>query len=137
MFKFSPNLTFWWPVKVIEPHPDEPGKLVEHEFEAKFETVPPEEGKAWLKARNALVAKITPDLSEAEIEALQSELDEHDLKRVKNVLRDWRNVSDADGKVIPFNDTTFRLLYDHIRVRNGIVRAYLDALSEDKARLGN
>ncbi|WP_435656050.1 hypothetical protein [Brucella pituitosa] len=137
MFKFTPNLNFTWPVKVIEPDQLNPGKFIEHEFEALFEMLPPDESKKSAKERLAIAAKITPELTDAEVDAIQTELDNHDLKSVKRVLRGWNGVNDADDKPIPFNDTTFRMLYEYRHIRNGFVRAYMDALSEDKARVGN
>ncbi len=137
MFKFSTNITFWWPVKVIEPNPNEAGKFIEHEFKAKFEMLPPDEGKTSAKARQAIVSKITPDLSDDEVEAIQSELDEHDLNLLLRTLRGWDNIHDADGKPISFSEANFRLIYAYRHIRNAFVRAYIDALSEDKARLGN
>lgn len=137
MFKFSPKLTFSWPVKVIEPHPDQPGKLVEHEFIGTFEVLSPEESEASALARRAIVAKISAELGDAELEVIQRELDEHDLTTLKRVLRGWEGIVDDKGAVIPFNETTFRTLYPHRRIRNAFTRAYMDGLSEDKARLGN
>ncbi|WP_043062097.1 hypothetical protein [Brucella anthropi] len=137
MFKFTPNLTFWWPVKVIEPNPDAPGKFVEHEFKAQFEMLPPDDAKSAAKERAAIVAKIVPDLSDEQTEAIQSELDEHDRKQVQRVLRNWEGVVDEDNVSIPFNERNFCLVYGYRHIRNAFVRAYMDALSEDKARLGN
>lgn len=137
MFKFTPNLTFTWPVKIIEPDPANPGQFAEHEFKALFEMLPPDEAKTNAKERLAIAAKINPELTDADVEAIQTELDDHDLKSVQRVLRGWDDVNDADDKPIPFNDTTFRMLYAYRHIRNGFVRAYMDALSEDKARLGN
>lgn len=137
MFKFTPNLTFWWPVKVIEPNPDKPGELTEHEFQAQFEMLPPDEAKASAKKRQAIAAKISPDLNDSQIEDIQTELDEHDRSGVLRVLRGWDKLADAEGKPIPFNPTTFEMVYAYRHVRNALVRAYIEALSEDKARLGN
>lgn len=137
MFVFSENPTFWWPVKVVEPHPETPGTFVEREFEAQFVMLDPVQARASLKARSAIIARITADLTEAEADELQDQLDLHDRGMTLKVLKNWRGIEDATGKAIPFNDATFAEIYKHRRVRNGLVAAYLDAVSEDKARLGN
>lgn len=137
MFVFSENPTFWWPCKVVEPDPSNPGQLVEQEFEALFEMLDPDDEKAARKARNAIIAKITPELSEAEMEKVQDELDLHDRTTTLRALKDWRGVVDANNQPIPFNGVTFPAIYKHRRVRNALIAGYMDATTGDKARLGN
>lgn len=137
MFKFSEKLNFKWPVKVIEPHPDIPGELIEHEFIALFEVMPPEESDAMTAARRKIEKKVTPDMTEAQLDKVQKELDEHDLKTLKRVLRGWEGLIDANDDPMPFTEKTFRALYPHRRIRNALTRSYIEALSEDRARLGN
>ena len=137
MFLFSEKLTFWWPVKVIEPNPDVVGEKIERVFEVEFELLDPDEQKAEAKARNAIVSRITPELSDSEIEAIQANLDAHDLKVSRRAVKNWRGVTDTTGTALAFSPATFERLYRHHRIRNALVRAYLDATNDDKARLGN
>lgn len=137
MFKVVPNLTFWWPVKVLEPDPDKPGKLAEATFEAEFKLLDRAEAKASAEARRQIMARFSPDLDEAALKALADELDAHDKAAVRRVLVNWREVVDGKGNPIPFEDQSFAALYDMDRVRAAFNRAYAEAISEDKARLGN
>lgn len=137
MFVFNPSPEFWWPVKVIEPDPDNPGKMIEREFEALFEMLGPDETEVIAKNRKEIVAKLTVDLSPEEIEAIQEELEEHDREATHRVLKGWRGIEEAPGRPMPFDDVNFRYVYKHRRIRNALVAAYLDATNDDKARLGN
>ena len=137
MFKVVPNLTFWWPVKVLEPDPDKPGKLIEQAFEAEFKLLERSEAKASAEARRQIMARVSPDLDEETLKAIADELEAHDKAAVRRVLVDWREVVDGKGNPIPFDDQTFAALYNMDRVRAAFNRAYAEAISEDKARLGN
>jgi hypothetical protein len=137
MFKVVPNLTFWWPVKVLEPDPEQPGKLIEQEFQAEFKLLDRNEAKASAEARRQIMARVSPDLDEAALKAVADELEAHDKRAVRQVLVDWRNVVDSKGQPIPFEDQSFAALYNMDRVRAALNRAYAEAISEDKARLGN
>ncbi len=137
MFKLSREITFPWPVKVIEPDPSKAGRLIEHVFEATFAIVDPEISRARGDERKAILARMLDDTPIDELKAIQEELDEHDFSTLKTYLRGWSKIADDDGRPIPFNDDTLREVYAHARVKNALVRAYQEALSEDKARLGN
>ncbi|WP_026784213.1 phage tail assembly chaperone [Pleomorphomonas koreensis] len=137
MFKVVSNLTFWWPVKVLEPDPDRPGKLQEQEFEAEFRLIDRAETKASAEARRQIMARVSPDLDEATLKAVADELEAHDKAAVRRVLVGWRNVVDDKGNPIAFDEKTFAALYDMDRVRAAFNRAYGEAIAEDKARLGN
>lgn len=137
MFLFSEKLTFWWPVKVLEPDPDNAGTKVEGEFEALFELMDPDAQKAAAGERLAILKQITPDLSEEKLDALQKQLDAHDLTTMRQALKGWRGLGKSATEELPFNDATFKRVYRHSRYRNALTRAYLDATNDDKARLGN
>ncbi len=136
MFVFSQNLTFWWPVKPIEPDPDQPGKLIEREFEAQFELPTPDEAEADRKNRAKLLeALLKQDISDDEYQKAQDDLRTFDdalaLRRIKN----WRNIVDQHGEPLPFS--LFPKIFAYAHVKAAIDRAYGEAISEDKARLGN
>ena len=137
MFIFSEKLTFWWPVKVLEPSPDDPGTKVEGEFEAMFELMSPEDQKTAAHERMAILKEITPDLSEYEIDALQKKLDAHNLKTISKVLKNWRGLGISPTEELPFSEAALKRVYGHARYRNALTRAYLEATDDDKARLGN
>lgn len=137
MFKLSSELTFPWPVKVIEPDPKKAGKLIEHEFIAIFAILDPERIEASLAARRAVLAKMHPEATLEELKELDEELKLHDRTALFDILRDWSDLLDDDGKPIRFTQAMFNEVIKHKRVRNGLIRAYEEAISEDKARLGN
>lgn len=137
MFKLSHEVIFSWPVKVIEPDPSKAGRLLEHVFEATFAIVAPETNRARDDERKAILARMVGDTPIDELKAIEKELDEHDFSTLKTYLRGWSKIADDDGRPIPFNDDTLREVYAHARVKNALIRAYQEALSEDKARLGN
>lgn len=137
MFKVVANLLFWWPVKVLEPDPDKPGKLVEKTFEAQLQLIDEDEAKTSAEVRRKILAKLTPDLGEDELKVLNEELEAHDKLALRRVLVGWRDIEDADGRPLAFSEEAFSALYKIRRVRAALNRAYLEAISEDKARLGN
>lgn len=137
MFVFSEKLTFWWPVKVLEPDQTTAGEKIEGEFEALFELMDPDEQKRAATERLAILKQITPDLSESEIDALQKKLDAHDLKTLRTVLKGWRGLGISETEELLFSEAAFKRVYRHVRYRNAITRAYLEATNDEKARLGN
>ncbi|MGD9476147.1 hypothetical protein [Shinella sp. G-2] len=137
-FKFTPELTFSWPVKVIEPDPNNAGKKLEHVFTARFATMDPDEAKAADAERAAILRPMKPDMKAKEARAMQEQLDLHDRVALRRVLRGWdEDLQDADGKPIPFNDETFALIFRFPHIRHALVRAYGEAISDDGGRLGN
>jgi hypothetical protein len=137
MFKLSSELTFPWPVKVIEPDPKHAGKLIEHEFQVIFAIIDPDDAKKSAEERRTILAKMKPETELGELKVIQAELSAHDEKALRAVVRGWENIIDDDGKPIKFTDVTFRAAYAHERVKVALIRAYEEAISQDKARLGN
>ncbi|SEH22528.1 hypothetical protein [Rhizobium sp. NFR12] len=137
MFKLSSELTFPWPVKVIEPNPGSPGELIEREFEVIFAILDPEVGRKRTAERRAILAKMTPGMELDELKVIQEEIHAHDQTALQEVIRGWSSIVGDDDKPIAFTDVTFRAVTAHERVRIGLVRAYEEAISQDKARLGN
>lgn len=136
MFVFSKNLTFWWPVKPIEPDPDRPGKLIEYEFEAQFELPTPDEAEADRKDRIKLIEALTKkDLEEEAYQRAEEALRAFDEALVLRRIKNWRNIQGKDGKDLPFS--LFPKVFTHPHIKAAFDRAYGEAISEDKARLGN
>ncbi|CUX57364.1 MULTISPECIES: hypothetical protein [Agrobacterium] len=136
-FKLSQELTFPWPVKVIEPNPHIPGELLEQEFIAQFALIAPERAKARDAERLAILEQVTPETEGEELRKINEALHAHDLQALTDVLRGWDGILDDDDNAIPFNPETVEIVLAHTRVKNALLRAYRESISEDKARLGN
>lgn len=155
-FKLSTELVFPWPVTVLEPSHDEPGKLEEKTFTGVFALVSPEKAKARDDARkeigrqiSALQGRIATARAEGdeataldgvfeEITALEEKLSDHDTLAARDVFRGWKDdLLDENGQPMPVNAESIDWVFSHTRVRSGLVRAYREAISEDKARLKN
>ncbi|MCJ2874787.1 hypothetical protein JUM41_11125 [Rhizobium pusense] len=136
-FKLSSELTFKWPVKVLEPDQGTPGKLIEREFTAHFAIIDPEQSKETDKQRVALFEQIKPDMDVKDLWDVQALIDAHDFNALSQVMRGWHGIVDDGDEPIPFNSDNLKMVYAHDRVKNALRRAYQEAISEDKARLGN
>ncbi|MGK9039225.1 phage tail assembly chaperone [Rhizobium sp. SA279] len=136
-FKLSQELTFKWPVKVLEPDQGTPGKLIEREFTAHFAIIDPALAKEADKQRLALFEQIKPEMNAKELADVQALIDAHDFHSLSQVLRGWDGIVGDDDLPIPFREDNFKMVYAHDRVKHALNRAYREALSEDKARLGN
>ncbi len=148
MFKLVSNLTCWWPVKVMEPDPDKPGKYIERQFEAEFIVLDREESqriddlraellKAFEKAVERTEDGKAPADVEAKLKAAQAELDAYDINAFRRVLKNWRGISDDGDQPFRFTEENFAIAMRHERIRVGLNRAYQEAISQDRARLGN
>jgi dTDP-4-dehydrorhamnose 3,5-epimerase-like enzyme len=136
-FKLSSELTFKWPIKVLEPDQSTPGKLVERVFMGHFAIIEPALAKETDAKRRAILEQITEKTEAKDLKDIQALLEAHDFSALKDVLRGWHDLLDEDDKPIPFNSETLKMVYAHQRVKNAFNRAYQEAVSEDKARLGN
>lgn len=138
MFILAPSYVFPWPVNVLEPDQDNPGKLVEHTFTARFELISRDEAIATDRKRTEIVLKMAGVDDPDALFKIREELDAHDRVAMLRVLRGWEDdLCDENRKPIPFNDATVSAVLNHGRVHAAFNRAYQDAISEDKARLGN
>ncbi|MGO6954162.1 hypothetical protein ACC740_05520 [Rhizobium ruizarguesonis] len=137
MFKLVHNLTVWWPVNVIEPDPDKPGSYVEHTFDVELEILDRDYATNRDKMRGELLKSAEKDPSEENLKHVQAELEEFDTASFTRVIKNWRGVVDEKEKVIAFTNETFAAALKLERIRIGLNRAYQEAISQDKARLGN
>lgn len=137
MFKLSSELTFRWPIKPIEPDPESPGMLIERKFIGIFKTIAPKKAKASDKARREILKRATADATVETLTQANADLSAHDLAAVRDVLIGWEEIVGDDDNPLPFNDETFAAVYAHDHVRAAIVKAYAEAISQDKARLKN
>ncbi|MCK3776471.1 phage tail assembly chaperone [Ensifer sesbaniae] len=138
MFKLSPNLTFKWPVKVLEPSPNDPGKLVEYEFGAVLKLVDRDQAAENDRKRQDILARAAKERDPGKLRAIDEELREHARATTAEVVVGWdERLCDENGKPIPFSEANLRAILNYRRVEEAFARAYQEAISEDKARLGN
>lgn len=137
MFKLVPNLTCWWPVKVSEPDPNKPGKFIEHTFEAELQILDRDESQKADEQRRAMLKQAADDPSDENLAKVEKLLEAHDQMAFRRVLRNWRGLIDENDQPIPFTDETFVAVMKHDRVRRALNVAYQEAITGDKARLGN
>ncbi|BCH63210.1 hypothetical protein RvVAT039_04260 [Agrobacterium vitis] len=145
MFKIVPTLTAWWPVSVLEPDNDNPGKLKEFTFEAEFVI----RGKEQMKPHDDKRAELLKQLPTAEefaanyqaasekAEATKALIEAHDRNMFHLMITNWRGVFDADDQALSFSADNLNMALGFDRIRVGLNRAYEEAVSNDKARLGN
>lgn len=145
MFKIVPQLTAWWPVTVLEPDNDNPGTLKEFTFEAEFVIRGRDEMKPYHQEKNGLMRQLpTGDdilkdraAAEAKADKVAAKLEAHDLKMFHLMVKNWRGVFDEKDNPLPFTAETFNLALNQERIRAGLNKAYDEATSNDKARVGN
>ncbi|MBW8283525.1 MAG: hypothetical protein K0M55_07980, partial [Rhizobium sp.] len=85
MFKLVDSLTAWWPVKVLQPDPDKPGKMKEFDFEIEFEIIDRDETKRMDEQRAELIKQAEADPSEATLRRVQDALEEVNLASFRRV----------------------------------------------------
>lgn len=139
MFVFSDTLTFPWPVKVLEPDQNNPGKLIEYEFTGIFNLIDRDTAKANDQARTEILGRSYTETDAQKLRTILDELEAHDKVTVLQAVAGWddRLVDGKTKKPIPYSEKTARMLLKHSRVQAAFMRAYAEAISEDKARLGN
>ncbi|MDQ0454656.1 hypothetical protein [Rhizobium paknamense] len=145
MFKLVPTLTAWWPVSVLEPDNDNPGTLKEATFEVelvirgKDELKPYDDQRADLINRLPSAEDYATDLRAASDAAtrVRAEIEDHDRRMFHLMVSNWRGVVDADDQPLPFSPDTLDMALGFDRIRVALNRAYEEAVSNDKARLGN
>lgn len=122
-FKLVETHIYWWPVEVKLPDPEKSGKVLTQSFEAQFEALPIDEAKA-------LDRELQKMKSAGEVEA-------HQAKLLKRVVKNWRGVEADNGGDEPFTEAAFDQALRFAWFRAGCYQAYAGSLSGDEARLGN
>jgi len=145
MFKLVPVLTAWWPVSVLQPDTDNPGKLKEETFEVELAIRSKDELKAYDDKRADLVKQMpTADEFAADVKAasekavaIRKQIEDHDQGMFHLMVTNWRGILDVNDQPLPFTADNLDMALGFDRIRVGLNRAYDEAVSNDKARLGN
>ncbi|WCK69928.1 hypothetical protein G6L96_009000 [Agrobacterium tumefaciens] len=122
-FVLADTYSYWWPVIIRAPHPDEPGKILERTLKVQFEPQPREDAIA---AQEIYVTLKT-----------QRERDAHEAQQLKAVCKNWDDVVDADGGAVAFTPDNIAKALEIGWFRSGVYRAYTESLNGEEARLGN
>jgi len=122
-FVLAETYSYWWPVIIRAPHPDEPGKILERTLKVQFEPQPREEAIAAQEKYNTLET--------------QRERDAHEVEQLMKVCKNWDDVVDADGGAVAFTPDNAAKALNIGWFRTGVYRAYSESLSGEEARLGN
>lgn len=137
MFVLRKTLTTWWPVKVYEPDPENPGTFAEQEFEIELEILDDDAVKAHREARAAIFEAATADTSESGLAQTQEKLEDLDRNHFLRTCRNWRQVVDDSQAPVIFSEQIFLQALKRPHVREAIVHAYNEAIDTGKARLKN
>lgn len=118
-FKLTETDTYWWPVKVMVPDPDNAGQFQEQELEILLEAEDQDTALNNMEAYSALTTA--------------RDQVEHERERLLTVCKNWRGL---DGDV-PFSKEVFLQALGKTWFRRAVFGAYSDSLSGEAARLGN
>jgi hypothetical protein len=123
MFKLAQESRFKWPVTVRMPSPVEAGKVEEQTFIGLFRALPRNEA---LKLTEEMRAAETTEAI-ARAEAVQ----------IAAILEGWEDVVDGDGAPTSFSAEALSAACEWPWFRDGLTRAYAEAMNGGAARLGN
>ena len=122
-FKLSKTYEYWWPVTVSAPDPKRPGKFIDQKLEVLFEPLPQDEALAALEEVTALTTS--------------REINDHGVRSMLRVVKDWRGVDGEDGQPVPFSTEMLELALQHAWFRTAIQAALRDSQNGEVPRRGN
>jgi len=145
MFKLVKDLTVWWPVSVLTPDEDNPGVLKEETFEAQLLIRSRDERKTYQQQRDALVEQLPKSddylkdfaAATAKAKEIGAEIDAYDRSMFHLIIQNWRGIVGDNDEAIAFSPAMLDMALDRDGVIVGINEAFQQAISSDKARLGN
>ncbi|MFN3313284.1 MAG: hypothetical protein ACK46Q_07440 [Hyphomonas sp.] len=122
-FKLSKTHRYWWPVKVRMPSPDVAGEFVEMELRLQFEPMPRDEALAEQDqlSRNSQVRDMAV----------------HEEAQFIRVIKNWDDVIDDDGEIVPFSPDKLRIALQQSWFRASVSKALAESMHGEAARLGN
>ncbi|MFN3319934.1 MAG: hypothetical protein ACK43M_14390 [Allorhizobium sp.] len=136
MFKVKKNLTCWWPVTVKEPDPEKPGEILESAFEVEFSIPGRAERKKLADEREALLAALRDTDDAEKATDIGRQLEAFGEHRYREAILNWRGIEGDEGP-FEYSLPNLDLLLDSDYVRRALDAAYTEAVTLDKARLGN
>ncbi len=123
MFKLTQESRFKWPVTIVLPSASEVGDVEKQTFIGLFRALPRTEA-----------LKLTEEMGAAETSEAVARAE---ARQIAAVLEGWEDVVDADGAPTAFSADALAAACEWPWFRDGITRAYADAMSGGAARLGN
>jgi len=124
MFKVDLSATYLWPVKVRVPG-EKKGKFETFSFFAEFKRVDQDRIKQMLQELRA-----QGDAPEGSVELT-------DRRLLDEVLVGWKDVTDASGKPLEFNDETLDAVLAVGGMEGAFVASWFDAINGSGAILKN
>ncbi|ESY42036.1 hypothetical protein X747_14750 [Mesorhizobium sp. LNJC384A00] len=115
-FHLPQSYKYWWPVDVMLPDADKPGKVAKQSFEMQFASISADEGTAMLAAIQALPIE-------------QQAAHQHD--ELKAVCVDWRGVIGEDGEPVAFTNEALALALQFSWFSRGVYKAYGRSLAPE------
>ena len=122
-FKLAETYRYWWPVTVMVPDPANPGKFLKQELKVELEPLPTDE----LMAAQELSSSL----------ATMREVTDHGIQQIQRVVKNWSDVVDPDGEIVPFTPEKLEMALQHAWFRAGIQRALVASQNGEAPRLGN
>jgi len=121
MFRIASEHYFWWPVTVRRPDEDQPGKMTEETFTARFK---------------ALGAERADELDAAATAAGLSIFARVKIT-IKEVLVGWKDIVDDGRAEMPFSAEALNAAVQLPWFRDGVTKAYGEAVTGQEPRQGN
>ena len=122
-FILSNSHSYWWPVTVRAPDPENAGQIIEQQLLIQFE---PKSRDAQLEAQEK-AAKLT---SLREIIA-------HDIAEARDVIRNWDDVIGDDKQLVPFTAANLEMALQQPWFRKAVQAALTESMNGEEARRGN
>lgn len=121
-FVLTQSYRYWWPVRVRIPDPEHPGRIIEQVLKIQFEP----------KSREEYIAAQEKAATITDPRALLA----HEVAEALDVIRNWDDVTSADG-LVPFTPDNLALALQQPWFRKGVQAALMESMNGEEARLGN
>lgn len=125
MFQLEDDITFQWPVEVMQPSKEKPGEFVKHVFTGVFRAMTADEAKAFDEETIADIGRKPDERKHGPNELM------------KRVLVGWFSVSDAQGKETPFSPEARDRLLRYPWVQIALNKAWIASHDPEARRKGN
>lgn len=122
-FTLAASSRYWWPVTVLVPDPDAPGKFVSQQLKLLFETKPQD---ALLEEQRAIA-----EIADLKAQAVA------ERNALADLCKGWDDVLDEVGQPVPFTQEGLNMALQQAWFRAGAWRAFYESQNGQTARLGN